>query len=63
MKIREISVKKSQIMNCIFCKIIAGEIPCYKLAENDTAVAFLDIMPVSRGHFLVVPKKHVEFAQ
>ena len=50
-------------MNCIFCKIINGEIPCYKLAENDYAIAFLDIMPITKGHFLVIPKKHFEFAE
>jgi len=50
-------------MDCIFCKIIKGEIPCYKLAENDNAIAFLDIMPVTKGHFLVIPKKHFEFAE
>ena len=48
-------------MDCIFCKIIAGEIPCHKLAETDQAIAFLDIMPVTRGHLLVIPKQHVEF--
>ena len=50
-------------MDCIFCKIINGEIPCHKLAENDHAVAFLDIMPITKGHFLVIPKKHFEFAE
>ncbi len=48
-------------MDCIFCKITAGEIPCHKLAETDQAIAFLDIMPVTRGHLLVIPKQHVEF--
>jgi len=50
-------------MDCIFCKIINKEIPCHKLAENDHAVAFLDIMPITKGHFLVIPKKHFEFAE
>ena len=50
-------------MDCIFCKIINEEIPCYKLAENDHAIAFLDIMPITKGHFLVIPKKHFEFAE
>jgi len=50
-------------MDCIFCKILNNEIPCNKLAENDHAIAFLDIMPVSKGHFLVVSKKHYEFAE
>jgi len=43
---------------CIFCKIIAGEIPCYKVYENEDILAFLDIAPVNHGHTLVVPKKH-----
>ncbi len=50
-------------MDCIFCKIINGEIPCYKLAENDHAIAFLDIMPITKGHFLVIPKQHIELAE
>lgn len=45
-------------MNCIFCKIINGEIPCYKLYEDDTVLAFLDINPDSNGHTLLIPKKH-----
>ncbi len=45
-------------MDCLFCKIIAGEISSYKIYENDFALAFLDINPVSQGHVLVVPKKH-----
>lgn len=44
----------------IFSKIIAGEIPCYKIAENDRFLAFLDIFPVQRGHVLVVPKVEVD---
>ena len=43
---------------CIFCKIIAGEIPCYKVFENDELLAFLDISPRNKGHTLLVPKKH-----
>ncbi|MCM1290569.1 MAG: HIT family protein [Prevotella sp.] len=45
----------------IFSKIIAGEIPCYKIAENDKFFAFLDINPVNWGHTLVVPKKEVDY--
>ncbi|MCL2863796.1 MAG: HIT family protein [Methanimicrococcus sp.] len=45
-------------MNCIFCKIIAGEIPCYKVYEDDTHLAFLDISPCADGHTIVIPKKH-----
>lgn len=44
--------------DCLFCKIINGEIPCEKVFENDNFVAFLDINPVTTGHTLVVPKKH-----
>ncbi len=47
-------------MNCIFCKIIAGELPCYKIYEDENVIAFLDIGPVSEGHTLIVPKKHAE---
>lgn len=45
---------------CIFCKIIKGELPCSKLYENDKVFAFLDIGPVSKGHALVIPKEHHE---
>lgn len=45
-------------MNCIFCKIINGEIPCLKLYEDDLVLAFLDINPDSNGHTLIIPKKH-----
>lgn len=44
----------------IFSKIIAGEIPCYKIAENDKFIAFLDIFPSAIGHTLVVPKVEVD---
>jgi len=43
---------------CIFCKIVNGEIPCSKVYENDKVIAFLDIAPVNKGHTLVVPKEH-----
>ena len=45
-------------MDCIFCKIINGDIPCLKIYENDYVLAFLDINPDSDGHTLIVPKKH-----
>jgi histidine triad (HIT) family protein len=44
--------------DCIFCKIIRGEIPCYKVYENSDVLAFLDINPLSKGHILVLPKNH-----
>lgn len=43
---------------CLFCKIVSGEIPCTKVYEDDTVLAFLDIHPVNIGHTLVIPKKH-----
>ncbi|MDD5031976.1 MAG: HIT family protein [Patescibacteria group bacterium] len=45
-------------MDCIFCKIIAGVIPSFKVYEDEDILAFLDIAPVNPGHTLVVPKKH-----
>ena len=45
---------------CIFCKIIKGEIPAGKIFEDDRVLAFLDIAPLSDGHCLVVPKDHYE---
>jgi len=46
--------------DCIFCKIINGEIPSYKVYEDDDVFAFMDISPVSAGHVLVIPKKHAQ---
>ena len=45
-------------MECIFCKIVRGEIPSYTIFEDDIVRAFLDVNPVSNGHTLIVPKKH-----
>lgn len=45
-------------MDCIFCKIVAGEISSYKVYENDKVTAFLDILPISPGHTIVAPKSH-----
>jgi len=44
--------------NCIFCKIVAGEIPAYKVFEDENFLAFLDIRPLTRGQVLVIPKNH-----
>lgn len=44
--------------DCIFCKIIDGEIPCMKIYEDDLVLAYLDIAPDSDGHTLIIPKKH-----
>lgn len=48
-------------MATIFSRIIAGEIPCYKVAEDDKCFAFLDINPLVKGHTLVVPKQEVDY--
>ena len=45
-------------MDCVFCKIIDGNIPCYKIYEDNNILAFLDVNPVSCGHTLIIPKKH-----
>lgn len=47
-------------MSSIFSKIIAGDIPCHKIAENDKFIAFLDITPIREGHTLIVPKTEVD---
>ena len=44
--------------NCIFCKIVAGEVPAEKIAEDEHTLAFMDINPWVRGHALVIPKEH-----
>ena len=44
--------------DCIFCKIVAGTVPCFKLAEDAETLAFMDINPVHDGHCLVIPKGH-----
>lgn len=46
--------------NCIFCKILKGEIPSKKLYEDDKVIVIMDINPVVDGHVLVIPKKHIE---
>ena len=47
-------------MSSIFTKIVNGEIPCYKVAEDEHHLAFLDVMPIAKGHTLVIPKKEVD---
>jgi len=44
--------------DCLFCKIVNGEIPCFKVYENEDFLAFLDAFPLTSGHTLVIPKKH-----
>lgn len=48
-------------MASIFSRIVAGEIPCYKVAETDDFLAFLDVNPVVKGHVLCIPKKEVDY--
>ena len=48
-------------MSSIFSKIIAGEIPAYKVAETDQFIAFLDILPLAKGHVLCIPKKEIDY--
>jgi histidine triad (HIT) family protein len=48
-------------MASLFSKIVAGEIPCHKIAETDDFLAFLDVFPVAPGHTLVIPKKEVDY--
>ena len=48
-------------MSSIFSKIVVGEIPCYKIAENEDFLAFLDVSPLAEGHTLVIPKKEIDY--
>lgn len=48
-------------MSSIFTKIVNGEIPCFKVAENDEFLAFLDIFPLAEGHTLVIPKRETDY--
>jgi len=52
-------IKESTGQQCIFCSIMFGDIPSYKIGENDKALAVLEINPVSKGHALVIPKEHI----
>ena len=45
-------------MSCVFCKIVAGQIPSARVLETDEAIAFLDIGPINAGHVLLVPREH-----
>jgi len=53
-------IKEETMEDCIFCKIIKGEIPSFKVYEDDKVFAFEDISPISVGHTLVVPKRHAQ---
>ncbi len=48
-------------MSAIFSKIVSGEIPCYKIAESENFLAFLDVFPLAKGHTLVIPKKETDY--
>lgn len=48
-------------MSSIFSRIVSGEIPCYKIAESEEFLAFLDINPLAKGHTLVIPKKEIDY--
>ena len=48
-------------MASIFSKIVAGEIPCHKIAETENCLAFLDVFPLAMGHVLVIPKKEIDY--
>jgi len=45
---------------CVFCKIVKGELPCFKVYEDERVLAFEDINPIAEGHTLIIPKKHAE---
>ena len=49
--------------NCIFCKIVKGEVPCTKIYEDENFLSFVDIQPLSIGHTLIIPKKHFAWMQ
>lgn len=49
--------------DCIFCKIIKGEIPAYKIYEDKDLIAILDIAPINPGHILLIPKKHFQLLE
>ena len=50
--------RRNPVDDCIFCQIVRGAIPCFKVLENDRVLAFEDINPISEGHTLIIPKKH-----
>jgi histidine triad (HIT) family protein len=52
-------MKPNNIMSSIFTKIVNGEIPCYKIAENENFLAFLDVNPNAKGHTLCIPKQEI----
>ncbi len=59
LRVQESTLYSDAMSECIFCKIVEGSLLSHKVFENDDCYAFLDIFPASRGHTLVIPKKHV----
>jgi histidine triad (HIT) family protein len=55
-----LSQRRSLMQNCVFCRIVAGELPCVKVFEDERVLAFMDINPISDGHTLIIPKAHAE---
>jgi histidine triad (HIT) family protein len=51
---------REEVKDCVFCKIVAGEIPCHRVAEDDLTIAFMDIGQVNPGHVIVAVKSHAE---
>ncbi len=49
------------MLDCIFCKIVKGELPSYRIYEDNFFIAILDVFPVSKGHTLIIPKKHYQW--
>jgi len=60
LRAKESTPYSDAMSECIFCKIVEGSIPSYKVFENENCYAFLDIFPANRGHTLVIPKSHVK---
>jgi histidine triad (HIT) family protein len=54
-------MKNNNMENCIFCKIVKGDIPCVKIWEDEKYLSFLALNPVNPGHTLVIPKKHTDY--
>ena len=59
LRAKESTLYSDSMSECIFCKIVEGSIPSYKVYEDENCYAFLDIFPANRGHTLVIPKQHV----
>lgn len=60
LRVKELTLYSDAMSECIFCKIVEGAIPSYKVYEDSHCYAFLDIFPANRGHTLVIPKNHVK---